>query len=252
MRVKQVDCESCKPIRAVIGTPEVSVQAGKGRPKNVLSETVFTQLETRLLRSGDPASIAEAAAWLSRGYPVVFPTDTVYGVGVIPYEEAAIERLYAVKERPAAKGIPILLSEAADLARVARSIPPTAQALIDRFWPGPLTIIVPRRPDLPDVISPNDTIAVRIPAHAIARDLIRQAGGAVATTSANLSGHEPAHSGAAAFAALRGRVAAVLDDGPSPGDRASTIVDCTGARPVLVREGPLSAADLGLDEAARD
>lgn len=226
---------------------------GQGKTESVLSETAFDQLETRLLRSGDPASIAEAAVWLRRGYPVVFPTDTVYGVGVTPYEQAAIERLYAVKERPAAKGIPILLSDPADLTRVARLVPPPARALIDRFWPGPLTIIVPRRPDLPDVISPNDTIAVRVPDHAIARDLIRQAGGAVATTSANLSGHDPARSGAAAFAALRGRVAAVLDDGPSPGDRASTIVDCTGVRPVLVREGPLSAADLGLDnEAVRD
>jgi L-threonylcarbamoyladenylate synthase len=217
-----------------------------------MSETAFSELETRLLRSGDTSSLIEAAAWLRRGFPVVFPTDTVYGVGAIPYEETAIERLYAAKGRPAAKGIPILLADMADLARVAHSVAPLALTLIERFWPGPLTLIVPRRAELPDVISPNDTIAVRIPAHELARELIRQAGGAVATTSANLSGQEAARSGVAAFAALRGRVAAVLDDGPSPGDRASTIIDCTGTRPVLVREGPLSIADLGLDEAIRD
>ncbi len=204
-------------------------------------------MNTRRLRAAEPSAVSEAAAWLRRGYPVVFPTDTVYGVGVLPYEAVAIDRLYAVKGRPASKGIPILLADPADLERVAGPISAAAQRLIARFWPGPLTIIVPRRPDLPEVISPNDNIAVRIPDHDVARALIREAGGAVATSSANLSGEAPVRSGDVAMRTFRGRVAAVLDDGPSPGDRASTIVDCSGARPVLVREGPLSAADLGLD-----
>lgn len=214
----------------------------------MISEPTHGQLETRFLRAGDASAVAEAAAWLRRGYPVVFPTDTVYGVGVSPFEETAIERLYAVKGRPASKGIPILLADLVDLDKVADTIPAVAQSLIERFWPGPLTLIVPRRSGLPDVISPNNNIAVRIPAHAVARALIREAGGAVATSSANLSGQTPARSGEAAFAALNGVVAAVLDDGPSPGDRASTIVDCTGAWPIVVREGPLPAADLGLSE----
>jgi L-threonylcarbamoyladenylate synthase len=205
-------------------------------------------LHTNYLRSGDTTAIAEAADWLRRGYPVVFPTDTVYGVGVTPFEQAAVERLYAVKGRPASKGIPILLADPVYLGLVAAAIPPDAQSLIERFWPGPLTLIVPRAPGLPDLISPNDNIAVRIPDHEVARALIREAGGAVATTSANLSGREPARTGEAALAELGGLVAAILDDGPSPGDRPSTIVDCTGARPVIVRPGPLSAADLSLDE----
>lgn len=212
----------------------------------MISESTNRQLGTRYLQAGDASAIAEAAVWLRRGYPVVFPTDTVYGVGVSPFEESAIERLYAVKGRPTSKGIPILLADPIDLDRVAGSLPAVAQALIQRFWPGPLTLIVPRRSDLPDAISPNDNIAVRVPAHEIARALIREAGGAVATSSANLSGQPPARSGEAAMAALNGVVAVVLDDGPSPGDRASTIVDCSGARPILVRVGPLSAADLGL------
>jgi L-threonylcarbamoyladenylate synthase len=200
------------------------------------------------LRAGDPAAVAEAAGWLRRGYPVVFPTDTVYGVGVTPFEEAAIKRLYTLKGRSADKGIPVLLADAGDLDSVAKAVPPSAAALIARFWPGALTLIVPRRAELPRVISPNDTIAVRVPDHAVARALIRAAGGAVATSSANLSGQPSARSGAEALAALGGIVAAVLDDGPSPGDRASTIVDCTGARPLILRVGPLSAADLGLEE----
>lgn len=204
-------------------------------------------LKTHYLRTGRPAAIIEAAACLHRGLPVVFPTDTVYGVGVMPFDEIAIERLYALKGRPADKGIPILLSDPIHLERVARMVPPVAQSLIERFWPGPLTLIVPRVPGLPELISPNDTIAVRIPDHEVARALIREAGGAVATSSANLSGQEPAHTGEAAMAALQGLVAAVLDDGPSPGSRPSTIVDCTSMQPVVLREGPLSAADLGLE-----
>ncbi len=210
------------------------------------AEATIGRPETSLLRAGDAAAVAEAADWARRGYPVVFPTDTVYGVGVAPFDAVAIERLYALKGRPSEKGIPILLGDVAALDGVSRAVPPLARDLIARFWPGPLTLIVPRRPELPAVISPDDTIAVRVPDHAVARALIAAAGGALATTSANLSGEEPARSGAAAFAALRGRVAAVLDDGPSPVGRASTIVDCTGRQPVILRSGPLSATDLGL------
>ncbi len=205
-------------------------------------------LQTSYLRAGDTTAIDEAAVWLRRGLPVVFPTDTVYGVGVMPFDEAAIERLYQVKERDLSKGIPILLADAADLERVAGSISPFAQRLIEQFWPGPLTLIVPRAPGLPDRISPNANIAVRMPDHAVARALIRAAGGAVATSSANLSGQQPATTGAAALTALEGRVAVVLDDGPSPGEQPSTIVDCTSARPVMVRLGPLSATDLDIDQ----
>lgn len=210
-------------------------------------EVNIGNLKTIYLRAGGPAAIAEAAACLHRGLPVVFPTDTVYGVGVMPFDEIAIERLYALKGRPADKGIPILLSDPIYLERVARIVPPVAQSLIERFWPGPLTLIVPRASGLPELISPNDTIAVRIPDHEVARALIREVGGAVATSSANLSGQEPAHTGEAAMAALQGLVAAVLDDGPTPGSRPSTIVDCTSMQPVVLREGPLSAADLGLE-----
>lgn len=220
----------------------------QGKTEHVIARPKGTKLDTRHLLAAEPSAVIEAAAWLRRGYPVVFPTDTVYGVGVLPFDASALDSLYALKGRPADKGIPVLLADAADLFKVAEAIPPAAQRLIDRFWPGPLTLIVPRRAGLPDAISPNDNIAVRLPDHALARALIHEAGGAVATTSANLSGHDPALSGAAALAALRGAVAAVLDDGPTPGDRPSTIVDCSAARPFIVRPGPLSAVGLGLEE----
>ncbi|MBP6016804.1 MAG: threonylcarbamoyl-AMP synthase [Candidatus Promineofilum sp.] len=205
-------------------------------------------MKTSYLRAGDATAIDEAAIWLRRGFPVAFPTDTVYGVGVLPFDEAAVERLYHVKERDLSKGIPILLADRADLERVVESISPFAQRLIEQFWPGPLTLIMPRVPGLPDLIAPNTNVAVRIPDHDVGRALIRAAGGAVATSSANLSGQRPATTGAATLAALDGRVAVVLDDGPSPGEQPSTIVDCTSDRPVVVRVGPLSAADLGIGE----
>ena len=204
-------------------------------------------MTTRRLDAADPTAIPAAADLLRRGLPVVLPTDTVYGVGVLPFDAAAIDLLYAIKGRPAEKGIPILLGDVADVAHVAGIIPPAAAALMAHFWPGPLTLIVPRRPELPANLSPDDTIAVRVPDHALARALIRAAGGAVAATSANVSGQPPARAADEALAVLGGRVAAVLDDGPSPGGVASTVVDCTVDPPVVRRAGPLTAADLGLE-----
>ncbi|MFO7661738.1 MAG: L-threonylcarbamoyladenylate synthase [Chloroflexota bacterium] len=211
------------------------------------SRTTLLPFETRLLRSGDPAAVQEAAGYLRQGQPVVFPTDTVYGIGVNPFDGQAIERLYEIKQRPPEKGIPILLADKADLEKVAASVPVVAQHLIDKHWPGPLTLIVPRHPELPAILSPNGNIAVRIPDHPVARELIRAAGGAIATTSANLSGQQPATSGLEALAAFNGTVTVVIDDGPSPGSVSSTIVDCTIDFPTVLRVGPLSAIELGLE-----
>lgn len=205
---------------------------------------------TRLLDGRRPEAIALAAGLLLADQPVAFPTDTVYGVGVLAFSEAAIAGLYRLKQRPLDRGIPILLSDTADLPRVCRDIPELALALIQRFWPGPLTLIVPRHPDLPQVIAPDDTIAVRIPDNEIARSLIRASGGALATSSANLSSQPPATSAAEALTALDGLVAAVLDGGPTPGNQPSTIVDCTGPELRLVRQGLLVAKDLGLTSLA--
>jgi L-threonylcarbamoyladenylate synthase len=205
------------------------------------------KIHTQRLPARHPASIETAAAFLRSGQPVAFPTDTVYGVGVDPFDEAAISRLFTIKQRALDKGIPVLLADLADLDRIAAQVPPSAVDLIERFWPGPLTIIVPRHSSLPDVIAPQQTVAVRIPDHDLARALIRAAGGAVAASSANRSGQPSATSGEEALGYLDGLVAAVLDDGPSPGDAASTIVDCTSIRLRLLRAGPLTAAEIGIE-----
>ena len=185
------------------------------------------------------AAITRAAALIDAGEVVAFPTDTLYGVGVNPFDAAAIERLYIVKGRSLDKGIPILLADEADLARVAINIPPLAYRLIAEHWPGPLTLILPKHPDLPANISPNENIAVRIPDHAVGRELIRRAGGCVAASSANLSGQPGATTAAEAHAALQGMIAAVLDGGPVAHGLASTILDCTVDPPVALRNGAL-------------
>lgn len=197
------------------------------------------QSRTRLLQAGAPGTIEEAAAAIRRGDLVVFPTDTVYGVGSSAFDDAAIRRLYAAKERPFHKSIPILLADPTDLDKVARDIPPVAAEWMARYWPGPLTLIVPKRPDLPPSLSENDTIAVRIPDSDVARAVIRAAGGAVAATSANRSGEPAAQTAVQARAALHGRVAIILDGGPTGQAQASTVVDCTGPAPRVLRQGPL-------------
>ena len=201
-------------------------------------------LATRRLQAANPEDMATAAALLRQGALVAFPTDTVYGVGTTPWSAEAIARLFAVKGRSAEKAIPVLLADAADLAQVAAQVPAAAAALMDRFWPGPLTIVVPKAPGLPANISHNDGIAVRMPDHTTARALIRAAGGAVATTSANRSGAPAARSAEEALATFDGQVAAVVDGGMTPLAQASTIVDCRTTPAQILRQGPLELAAL--------
>ncbi len=195
---------------------------------------------TELLNATESTAIAQAVQAIRRGELVVFPTDTLYGVGVDAFNETAVNKLYAAKQRSFSKGIPILLADLSDLEKVVTAVPDLAQRLIEKHWPGPLTIIVPKATHLPANLSPNEGIAVRIPDHTAGRAFIRAAGGALATSSANLSGRPPATTAAAALAQLNGIAAVILDDGPSPQQVASTIVSFLGPAPVIVRQGPLT------------
>ncbi len=183
--------------------------------------------------------MAQGADLLKQGEPVVFPTDTVYGVGTNPLSATGVRKIYGAKIRPLDKGIPILLADISDLEKVAADFPQIAWDLAEQHWPGALTLIVPKNDLLPADISPNAGIAVRIPDHDLCRTLIREAGGAVAATSANLSGEPPAQTAAEALEQLDGRVAAVLDGGPVPGGLPSTIVSLMGDQPAVIRQGPV-------------
>jgi L-threonylcarbamoyladenylate synthase len=205
-------------------------------------------MNTQRLNSNNPSSIEKAAEFLKQGQVVAYPTDTLYGVGVDAFNPAAIDRLYQVKGRALDKGIPVLLADLADLEKVTDHIPAIAQTLIEQFWPGALTLIVPRKSTLPANISPNAGIAVRIPAHDVSRAFIRAAGGVVATSSANKSGQPPAKDAAEAFEALNGLAAAILDGGPVELGQASTVLDCMSDPPKVLREGPITVKNLALSK----
>ena len=130
-----------------------------------------------------------------------------------------------------------------DLLKVARAIPPLAKTLAEKFWPGALTIVLPKRADLPASVSASDTVGVRVPAHSAARALLRAAG-PLAVTSANISGQESPRTAQDVLSQLGGRIALILDGGETPGGIPSTLVDCTGAEPNILRVGPVTLAQI--------
>ncbi len=190
-------------------------------------------------------AFAEAVRLLRDGELVAFPTDTVYGVGAVCWNEAAVARLYIAKLRSLEKAIPILLADPADLLLVADHLPAVGMRLAEAFWPGALTLVVPKAPAVPaEVTAGGDTVAVRIPDHPLTRALIRAAGAPLATTSANLSGGASPVTAQEVQAQLEGRVALILDGGRCPGGAASTVVDVTGPTPRVLRAGPITEADI--------
>ncbi len=197
-----------------------------------------------MLDASRPETIEQAAELIMLGYLVAFPTDTLYGVGADVTNPDAIDKLYIAKNRPRHKGIPVLLAGKSDLDSIAMRIPAEARTLIDRYWPGPLTLILHKRSDLASGLSPNQGIAVRVPDNVIARRLISSAGGAIAASSANQSGSNPALTADQAMMALQGSIAAVLDGGAVRHGVASTILDFTSDPPRIIRKGPIPARDL--------
>jgi L-threonylcarbamoyladenylate synthase len=200
-------------------------------------------MKTEMIMAGDLFALARANKILQAGGLVAFPTDTVYGVGALAFDGRAVESIYSAKDRPVEKAIPVLIGDVGDLAKVAVEIPETALKLAARFWPGPLTLVVPKHPDLPEAVSAVATVGVRIPDHPVARALLRLVG-PMAVTSANLSSQPSPSTAQAVFAQLGGRIAMVLDGGRTPGGVPSTVVDCSGPEPQILRIGPISKNDV--------
>ncbi len=202
-------------------------------------------MRTLVFAATDPEGLEQAAAALGRGELIAFPTDTVYGVGCDPWNAEAIARLYAAKQRPAGMAIPVLLASAEAAGKVARCLPPGFCQLAARFWPGGLTIVVPRQSRVPPILcAGGDTIAVRLPDHPAPRALAQALGGCLAATSANRSGEPPAVDAVAAQQALEGHVAVLLDGGPSPQGVASSVVDLSSVPPRMLRAGQTPFAAL--------
>lgn len=196
-------------------------------------------MKTQLLPSSQPDAITRALEILRAGGLVALPTDTVYGVGALAFDGAAVESIYAAKNRPVEKAIPILIADAEDLDKVAVNVPDMARILASRFWPGPVTLVVPKLPTLPKAISATNTVAVRIPDHEAARALLRAAG-PMAVTSANISGQVSPVRAEEVMSQLNGRIPLVINGGETPGGVPSTLVDCLGDEPIILREGPIS------------
>lgn len=200
-------------------------------------------MNTEVLPADSPMAMTSALKVLLSGGLVAFPTDTVYGVGALAFDETAVESIYTAKERPVEKAIPVLVADPEDLTRVAEEIPIFAARLIARFWPGPLTVLVPKKPSLPDIVSATSTVGVRVPDHEAARALLRLAG-PMAVTSANRSGQPSPVTAQEVLAQLGGRISLVLDGGRTPGGIPSTLVDCSGNKIQVLREGPISKEQL--------
>lgn len=199
-------------------------------------------MKTTITLAADEAGIVHAARILGSGGLVAFPTDTVYGLGAAYLDEKSVLGLYAAKARPPEKRIPILIASIAQMDLVSLEPGEHARILARRFWPGPLTIVVPKHPSVPGAVA-SETVGLRVPDHLVARDLIRRAG-PLAVTSANLSGQESVVTAAQVMEQLDGRIDLVLDGGPSAGGIPSTVVDCTGEELVILRPGPVSLGEL--------
>ncbi len=200
---------------------------------------------TRVLRvaadgagPGDAAAIAEAAGLLRAGRLVAFPTETVYGLGADATSAAAVEGIFAAKQRPYSDPLIVHLAAQDEIGRVAREVPALAHRLAERFWPGPLTLILPRAEAIPPIVAAGGpTVGVRVPAHPVARKLIAAAGVPVAAPSANRFMHTSPTTAEHVLADLDGRIDCLLDAGPCPVGVESTVLDVTVSPPRILRPG---------------
>jgi L-threonylcarbamoyladenylate synthase len=194
------------------------------------------------MRDGVAGGVAEEAARLVRdGGVIAVPTDSFYALGASPFDEKAVQRVCAIKGERGAKPILVLIADRSQLDGLAARVPPAAAALMDRFWPGPLTIVLPASPRLPVALSAGTgTVGVRLPAQPLLAQLLRTSG-PLTGTSANRSGEPPARTAFEVERSLGSDVDLILDGGPASATLPSTVVEATDAVRVL-REGPITRA----------
>ncbi len=193
-----------------------------------------------------PDLIARAAAVLCRGGLVAFPTETVYGLGANALDAAAVAGIFSAKGRPATNPLIVHVPDRAAAARVVAAWPEVAERLARRFWPGPLTLVLPKREGVPAAVTAGGpTVAVRVPAHPVALALLRAAGVPVAAPSANASTRLSPTQARHVLRSLGGKIELVLDAGPTPGGIESTVVDLTVSPPRVLRPGLVASAEIG-------
>lgn len=194
-----------------------------------------------------PAALAAAVRVLREGGLVAFPTETFYGLGANALDPEAVARVFRAKGRPSDKPLLVLVDSLEMAGRVAAEIPAVARRLAARYWPGPLTLILPARPEVPGSLTAGTrTVGVRISGHPLARALVRAAGIPVTAPSANPHGGASPRTAGEVLAGLGDRLDLVLDGGPSPGGPPSTVLDVTVIPPRVLRAGavPLTVEEL--------
>src|SRR4030067_510809 len=196
-------------------------------------------MKTEILRVDHPSAISHAADVLQNGGLVAFPTDTVYGLASLPFKGECVEGLFSAKGRNNAHAIAILIGDYPDLKRVVDEFDEKSLRLAHRFWPGPLTLVVPKLATLPAALSQDGTIGGRMPDHPIALALLRKIG-PLAVTSANISGQDNTNTAEEVSRQLNGRVHLILDGGKTSGGVPAHVVDCISSPLVILRQGPIS------------
>lgn len=189
--------------------------------------------------------VSEAARVLRGGGLVAFPTETVYGLGANALDAGAVASIFDAKGRPSTDPLIVHLANAADLARLARTIPPVVSVLASRFWPGPLTIILPKQPVVPAAVTAGlDTVAIRVPAHPVARAIIEAAAVPIAAPSANRFSRPSPTEARHVLADLDGRIDMVVDGGATQIGLESTVLDLSVSPPIVRRPGGVTLEDL--------
>jgi L-threonylcarbamoyladenylate synthase len=200
-------------------------------------------LETRILSTDDPQAIPMAVQIIENQGLVAFPTDTLYGVAASPFNPSAIEKVFLAKQRPRNKALPILIGDLNQLETLVSFISDRVKIIAETFWPGALTLILPKHPSLPTELSSFPTVGIRMPNLDFTLKLLRQTG-PLATTSANISGGIDPTTAAEVLTQLGGRVDLILDGGTTPGGVASTILAVTNEEMKILRRGPVALSDI--------
>lgn len=202
-------------------------------------------MKTRILKSTTEYCLDKALEILESGGIVAFPTDTVYGIGTSAFNKEAVLGLFEAKGRSRMQAVPVLISSMAQIDTVTTGLSDLARSLAEKYWPGPITLVLSKNTNLAEAVSPSDTVGVRMPKHEFAKSLL-DAVGLLAVTSANITGHKSLSGADEVFQAMKGKIELVIDGGKTPGQVPSTVVDCTGMKPVIIREGPISQAEIDL------
>ena len=196
-------------------------------------------------RKIDTQQIEKIVRILKKDGIIVFPTETFYGLGACCFSAVAVNKIYDLKGRDAQKPLSVVIADLEMLDVIAAHIPPVFERIVEKFWPGPLTLILECGSLLPSILlGPKKTIGVRLPAHTWLRELVRAAGFPLTATSANLAGEKEISDPHVVIDVFSGKVEMIVDAGPTTGGLPSTVLDLTLEKPQILREGAVSASNL--------